>query len=285
MVYKFVIFLFFLIVLSFSLLYSQEEQTAKDTSYFVREGYLKPKKSPDNMVMLNDSVYISVRPVTNMEYMGFVNYLKISYSQKVIDSLDNIPLWGVDLEEFRRFMILSRNDKNLYEKMQIRLNQRFDWGISLEEYITLPEFSKHPVILITHEQAKEYAQWLTRMMLFQWSVDSKNERQRKKYYSKIECRLPTPEEWDKAMEIYRENITEREKSKTRITYTFPVKEDRKKPRFIYVPGNISEMTDDKNIAVGVSWIDKNLTENNQRIEYKGTADWLGFRCVCVVKEY
>lgn len=247
----------------------------------------KPKIAPPGTVMLNDSVYIDVNPIKNIDYREFISFLTVTYSPEVRDSLDSLPAWGINLEEFRRFMRLTGKDEDLLGRMRIRLDQILSWAQSMEEYLNNPTFNNNPVIYISFNQANEYALWRTRIVMLGWAVECKNEKQREKYYTRIRYRLPTPDEWDQAIDKFSKNIIlNKAVFPHNIACTFPAVPQKGKSEFYYVPGNICEMTSTEHLSVGISWKDNDTTGNyKKRVEYFGPRDWLGFRCVCEVVEY
>ncbi len=247
----------------------------------------KPKIAPPGTIMLNDSLFIDVNPIKNIDYREFISFLSITYSKVVRDSLDRLPMFGVDYEGFRKFMRLSGNDKELLGRMRIRLDQRLSWAQSLEEYLNNPNYNNNPVVCVSFNQASEYTKWRTRIVMFRWAVDSKNEKERAKYYTKIRFRLPTPEEWETAMDKYKDNvILNKAIFPHNVACTYPAVPQMKKTKFYYIPGNVAELTNIENLADGLSWYDRDTTGNyKKRVEYYAPHDWLGFRCVCEIVEY
>jgi len=247
----------------------------------------KPKIAPPGMVRLKENLYIDVNPIKNIDYREFLSFLGVTYSRAVRDSLDNLPMWGIDFEGFRQFMRLAGNDKEMLARSRIRLDQRLSWAQNLEEYLNNPTYNNNPVVCVSYNQAREYAAWRTRIVMLKWAVDSKNEKQRSKYYTRIQYRLPTPEEWDEAMKIFAGNvILNKAIFPHNVACTFPAVPQKRKPQFYYVPGNVAELTSIENLAVGISWKDNDTTDDyTKRVEYFAPRDWLGFRCVCEIIEY
>lgn len=247
----------------------------------------KPKIAPPGTVMLNDSLYIDVNPLKNIDYREFVSFLAITYSKEVRDSLDRLPLWGVDTEGFRKFMRLAGKDLELLGRMKIRLDQMLSWAQSLEEYLNSPVFNDNPVVCVSFNQAVEYTRWRTRIVMLKYAIDCQNNKQRLKYYTKIRYRLPTPEEWNLAMDKFSGFvILNKAIFPHNIACTYPAVPQKGKLQFYYVPGNVSELTEKENVAVGISWWDKDTTANyKKKVEYFAPRDWLGFRCVCEIVEY
>lgn len=266
---------------------AKADTVKSETSKPKKPKKVKPKIAPPGTVMLNDSVYIDVNPVKNIDYKEFVAFLSVSYSKVVRDSLDNLPMYGVDYEAFRKFMRLNGKDDELLARMMIRLDQKLSWAMSMQEYTSHPKYGENPVIFISINQALEFALWRTRMVMFMWSVQCEDEKERSKYYTKIRYRLPTPDEWDAAMDLFAKNVI---LNKAIFPYneacTLPAVPQKGRNKFWYVPGNVAEMTSVENIAVGISWKDTDTTGNyKKRVDYFAPRDWLGFRCVCEIVEY
>jgi hypothetical protein len=247
----------------------------------------KPKETPPGTIRLNDSLYIDVNPVTNISYREFTSFLSVSYSKVVRDSLQNIPLYGLIYEQFQIFMRRSGKDVDLDNRMQIKLSQKLSWAMSMEEYINSPTYNQNPIINVSFSQANEFCKWRTDVVHLRYSIDSKNEKQRQKYYTKIRYRLPTAEEWDLAIDAFPDNIiTNKEIFPYNKACTFPVVPQGRRPQFMYVPGNVAEMTSTEHLAVGISWIDNDtIIDPKKRVQYFGARDWLSFRCICEIIEY
>ncbi len=246
----------------------------------------KSKGIPPGTIKLNDTLFIDVNPVTNIAYREFVSFLEISYSQVVRDSLKNIPYYGLNYEQFKIFMRRSGNDADFHSRMQIRTNQKLSWAMSMDEYINSPTYNYNPVVFVSYSQANEFCKWRTDVVHLKYTIDSKNEKQRQKYYTKIKYRLPTPDEWDLAMNKFSENIiSNKEIFPYNKACTYSIVPQGRKSQFIYVPGNIAEMTSIENLAVGISWIDNDtIIDTKKRVQYLGARDWLGFRCICEIVE-
>ncbi len=266
---------------------SEKAEKPEKTPKVKDEPGRKPKIAPPGTVRLNDSVYIDVNPIKNIDYREFISFLNSSYSKTVRDSMDNIPLYGIDVEEFRKFMRLGGKDTELLTRMRIRLDQILSWAMNLEEYLNNPKYNDYPVVFVSYNQANEYAMWRTRIVMFLWAVEAKNEKQREKYYTKVRYRLPTIEEWEEAMNKFGKNtITNKAVFPHTIACTFPAVPQKRKLDFYYIPGNVAEMTSVENVAVGLSWRDMDDSgDYTKRIDYFGPRDWLGFRCVCEIVEY
>jgi len=246
------------------------------------------KEAPPGTIKLSENLYIDKSPVSNASYMEFLSFVKRSYSQNIRDTLKNFPLYGITHEEFEYYIKQNATDDGLYDKMSIPENMHISWDMNQFEYLHHPYYEKHPVVNITPTQVKTFCEWRTDMVMLFYAVNSKDKEKRTKYYTKIKYRLPTKEEWILAMKtfsddwIYDKLLFEHDK-----TCTYPPLDDRKhKNKFQYVPGNVAEMINEKDVAMGVSWYDKDTSANFYKtIKYTMPHDYLGFRCICEIVEY
>ena len=261
-----------------------EEVDEKTTSCERRQ---RPKIAPPGTVKLNDTLYIQPNPVSNKEYRKFLAFMEISYSKEVRDSLDNLPLYGVNYEDFQKYMRLAGNDDELLGRMKIRLDLPLSWKMDMNEYFNSSPYRTNPVIYIRVDQTQEYCKWMTRMTMYLYAHLSKNERQRKKFYTRVEYRLPSPEEWDLVFETFSENIIT---NKSILPYnpalTYPAVQPKRRLMFYYLPENVSEITSADSIAIGLSWQNRDTTASlNNRVRYYRPSDWISFRCICQILEY
>lgn len=247
----------------------------------------KPKVNPPGTVWLRDSLFIDVSPVKNLDYKEFESFVQIAYSKELRDSMKNLPLFGVDMNRFQSYMRLCGPDKQMAAKMKVPLDAKLSWSMNMNEYYNSPDFRDYPVVYLSFIQAAAFCEWRTDMTMLLFSVSSKNEKQRAKYYTKVRYRLPTIEEWEYAMEKFRENIyTNYSVYAGERCATIEAVPQKRNLEFVYIPHNISEMSATEKTAVGISWRDNDTTDNySKTVSYAGPRDWLGFRCVCEIVEY
>lgn len=247
----------------------------------------KPKMNPPGTVWLRDSLFIDVAPVKNVDYKEFESFVQIAYSKELRDSLKNIPSYGIDMNCFQSYMRLCGPDKQMAAKMKVPVNAPLSWAMNMNEYYNSPHFRHYPVLHISFIQAQAFCEWRTDMVMLLFAVSSKNEKQRTKYYTRVRYRMPTIEEWEYAMEKFKENVyTNMAVYAGERCATIEAVPQKKNLEFVYIPHNIAEMTTTEKTAVGLSWRDADTTDNySKTVSYAGPRDWLGFRCVCEIVEY
>lgn len=148
-------------------------------------------------------------------------------------------------------------------------------------------YNNYPVVGVSYEQAVAYCKWRS---------DRLNEtmaRTRNKKYSKIICRLPTKEEWEKVAS--QEGVQAQLESKGAFTLldvqedgtvkghdiTAPVESLQKSKMGYYnLIGNVAEMVQEKGVAKGGSWQQADYEVSVKKdFAYNAPTNWIGFRCV------
>ena len=247
----------------------------------------KPKINPPGTVWLRDSLFIDVAPVKNVDYKEFESFVQIAYSKELRDSMKKMPAYGIDINNFQSYMRLCGPDKQMAVKMKAPINAKLSWAMNMNEYYNSPHFRNYPVLYISYIQAQAFCDWRTDMVMLLFAASSKNEKQRAKFYTKVRYRLPTIEEWEYAMEKFKDNVyTNLSVYAGEQCATIEAVPQKKKLEFVYIPHNVAEMTSTEKTAVGISWCDTDTTDNySKTVSYAGPRDWLGFRCVCEIVEY
>jgi formylglycine-generating enzyme required for sulfatase activity len=170
-------------------------------------------------------------------------------------------------------------------------------------YYWHPAFKDYPVVGISYEQAIEYCKWRTEMVRTFLAKKGKNT------LTEFEYRLPSKKEWEtlsyngwvelsdngfnkKGMRKFN-SLWEPDTATKKLTndldnadITSPVYSYWKNIFGLYnMIGNVSEMVLEKGVSKGGSWrhkLDECRVGND--ITYSKPENWLGFRCVCVVKK-
>lgn len=169
-------------------------------------------------------------------------------------------------------------------------------------YFWHPSYNNHPVVGISHQQAKAYCAWRTK------AVEKMMLGLNMEITKKFEYRLPTRTEWElvagagysksklkqvqKHKNKYGENarfhnMRYKEESEDNNDESSPC------PTINYLPnkfciyniyGNIAEMVSDPGIAMGGSYRHyyQDIVPTNKPVTYEGAQDWVGFRCVCEI---
>lgn len=147
------------------------------------------------------------------------------------------------------------------------------------------EMRNLPVVGVSYEQAIAFCKWRTERVKYFLSV--KNSK------SKIdfEYRLPTEKEWefvsDGSGEVFSNKAAANLKWQDNIeSKLLPVETFKPNLHGIYdLTGNAAEMLLEKNIAKGGSWKDSpEDSRNGKKQHYTKASPWLGFRCVCEIKD-
>ncbi len=171
----------------------------------------------------------------------------------------------------------------------------------VQYYYRHKAYSDYPVVGISYEQALGYCKWRTERVKTFLSI-KKNFK-----HPDFEYRLPTKREWELFSEgatrfLYNNGKDQNGQISLNFRYmtdamvksgvkpkyvdvTNPVKSYEKNHFGLYnVVGNVSEMIMEKGISKGAGWI--HTVEEcliGKDIPYTKPKAWLGFRCVCIIK--
>ena len=218
-------------------------------------------------IHLYDNIYIDQAPITNLEYLFFLQSIKSFWSLEKHDSIKSFPSYNLNLN------INSKNivpdNMPLYIEMSLNGELKVDDKLILHEYLNHPSYSDFPLIYITKKQAQTYCLWRTDLVMLNWASKSKTEKVRLSFPKKVKYRLPTNKEFQYAIKYFKErNRLKVTKEKSPIRYK--VKSNKSNDFFI---NNISEYTKD-DTPFGENWRGTNeITSQN---------DYTGFRCICEV---
>ena len=250
----------------------------------------KLKKNPPGTVQVNDSLYVDVTEIANVEWREYLHYLldskdTLAYEQALPDT----NVWDADT-------IL--NSRQMYYSFRH------------------PGFNSYPVVGVSYEQANEFCKWRTYVANFVVYITANDFKDWKLHLSDsfpilYYYRLPTAAEW--------ETIAAGKYSTEQYPYGYPdvyVKWKGKQQRafncnyksqpyparepvysFYTSPtgsffknssgiknmiGNVAEMVAEKGVAKGGSFFhqleDCKIVLNQQ---YEKPERWLGFRCVAI----
>lgn len=240
-----------------------------------------PKKAfvPPGTVKINDTLYFDEAEVTNFCWREFENWIKAKYGANSKEHINTLP-------------------DTLVWRQKNSSNEPY-----VQYYYRHPAYKDYPVIGISYEQAVAYCKWRTERVKEFIYLSKKN------ITTQFEYRLPTKSEWEFASNNgvgYFNNRGLNEKGKITSNHrwakddyeakngyqhnypevTAPVYSYWKNLFGIYnMIGNVAEMVSEKGISKGGAWC--HLLEQcrvGKEITYEKPTAWLGFRCVCVMKQ-
>lgn len=248
----------------------------------------KPKrlKAPPGTVLLKDKLYIDKTEVGNVHWREFIFHLQLSNDTTLsIKMLPDSTVW----------------DEKVFTHCEF--------------YFRHPSFNFYPVVGISYEQAVEFCKWRSDRVNELFVKDPRLNPFPGKHYL---YRLPTKEEWELAaagkLNIseypygYKDTTARKGVWKGSSLFNYKYESTKRKPSInneversaltspltAYLPngyglynmiGNVSEIISEKGIAKGGSY---NSTLEECKIQYQQSYTkpeaWLGFRCVCEVKD-
>lgn len=231
--------------------------------------------TPPGTVQINDTLFADETEITNIAWLEYEMWNKGIYGSNSKEHIASLPDTLVWREK------LSNNEPYV------------------QYYYRHVGYRNFPVIGISYEQAVAYCKWRTERVKTFLSIkkDFKNQN--------FEYRLPTKAEWEKLAETSSNILNNNGKNEKGICQlncitplpngdcmrsdnadvTAPVKSYEKNHLGIYnMLGNVAEMVSEKGISKGGSWrsrLEECRVGKDQT--YTKPNAWLGFRCVCVVK--
>ncbi|MGB0888036.1 MAG: SUMF1/EgtB/PvdO family nonheme iron enzyme [Vicingaceae bacterium] len=235
---------------------------------------------PPGTVKVDGTTYMDETEVSNFMWMEYVYWNGRSYgfdSPEYIKTLPDTTVWEIKQE---------------YNAPYVKL------------YLRHPAYRDYPIVGITYEQALDYCKWRTNRV--KESFEKRKGKDKKSIFpTEFKCRLPTKKEWESVAKIgYSDKVFKKiegkyeGKHRTNFFRNESIKEsienngaDVTAPIFSYWPnklgvynlkGNVAEMTLEKGIAKGGSWVHtKEETTIEKDFKYTSPQSWLGFRCVFV----
>ncbi len=259
--------------------------------YKYNEAGLKKIIVPPGTVKIDDTLYADTKEISVIDYLEYLDWLS--------------TIFGSRSQRYR----IALPDTNVW--LKDRLDQ-----LSIS-YLRSPAFTNYPIVGLSYEQATEYAKWRSdrvyEMMLGRRGLISPSAQQDSLSYFTRESylagrykgvkpdstcpipqyRLPTPEEWKYLAELSYDptenrKIYTKEEVRSQSNYQqkvlFTTKVQQQKPNSIglhHLLGNVAEMTSEKGIAKGGSWIHEvRLADAYYDFKYTKPGHWLGLRCVC-----
>jgi formylglycine-generating enzyme required for sulfatase activity len=231
--------------------------------------------TPPGTVQINDTLFADETEISNFAWQEYEYWNKAIYGVNSKEHLATLP------------DTLVWREKNSYNEPYVQY------------YYRHPAYKEFPVVGVSYEQAVAYCKWRTERVKAFMTLGKKFQ------YRDFEYRLPKKTEWEKLAEFSTHvlnNNGKNEKGKYQLNcvnplpngdcmnakypdVTAPVKSYSKSLYGLYnMLGNVAEMVNEKGISKGGGWRN-NLEECRvgKDAGYTKPTAWLGFRCVCVVK--
>ncbi|HKB45126.1 MAG TPA: SUMF1/EgtB/PvdO family nonheme iron enzyme [Chitinophagaceae bacterium] len=251
----------------------------------------KKYKAPRWMFHLYGNVFIERIPVLNQHYLNFLLRAESGYDSTISHKIrailkesnyecDNYCCYKIKINKSN---ILRLCDSSYYKFIEPPEHELYDWvggedGVGYRYYFRHPQTQYAPVVKIGYEQAMEYCRFREDDYLIESTCESKSEKERRKYWKNIHCRLPKEEEMKMAMQKFKDKILYFRPTPWRYrSYLL----DKANKKFVVPSYVIAEMLEEKGKAIGLTYIDSVGSFPVDHIRtYSKAEDWLGFRCVC-----
>lgn len=234
----------------------------------------KKEFTPPGTVQINDTLFADETEISNFSWHEYELWTKAIYGANSKEHLASLP------------------DTLVWREKQSH-NEPY-----AQYYYRHPAYKHFPVVGISYEQAQAFCKWRTE------HVKSFLTLAKKFNYTNFEYRLPSKVEWEKIAEFTVHVLRNNGKNEKGIyqlncihadtfnvngppypDVTAPVKSYEKSLFGLYnMLGNVAEMVSEKGICKGGGW--RSMPEEcrvGKDLEYTKANAWLGFRCVCVVK--
>lgn len=252
-------------------------------AFLQTQGFSAKEILPPGCVKVNDSLFVDATEIRNVDYAEFVYY--------------NLYKLGAESEEY----LSSLPDTSVWDS-------GFSQPLSML-YYQHPAYTNYPVVGISYEQAIAYCEWrsdrVNEMLYLKENKIPYSEVDRVKDIPQVfHYRLPTEKEWEQIAAISYSGKTLKKlsskKNKDLSRYNFvngrgditqmSDNAEITAQVFSYWPnalgvynllGNVAEMTIEKGLAKGGSWIHKSEeVQVETDFSYEKPENWIGFRCVC-----
>lgn len=246
---------------------------------FSFSAFRKKEFAPPGTVKINDTLYADKAEITNMAWREFESWTITKFGKNSKEHLAILP-----------DTLVWRNEHSFNEPYVIY-------------YYKHPGYNDYPVVGISYEQALLFCRWRSERVN-EFCVIGK-----KHLNIEFQYRLPTIKEWESLtfngqfefsnggkddkgymkMNIKRETnkkfYNDKVYSGGGVDVTAPVNSYKPNIFKLYnMIGNVAEMVIEKGISKGGGWLHSlEDCRVGKSIPYTKPESWLGFRCVCVVK--
>ncbi len=243
------------------------------------------KESPPGTVMISDSLYIDKHPIRVIDYLEFLHDIRNSYTPKLHDSINKLPLYNLNPQIPRHLYDSLPMDSLFYKRMltrtwQVVSSDKKVYGI--DYHLLSSRYYNYPLVNIGYYQIFEYCKWRTDKVKLYYAVKCKTLKQRKKYPINFIYRQVRRKEWEKTLSIFFEEVKTVSKSLSNISMvnaaTPYVSENKKKP-FYYESDNVGEYLAGDIVAVGFNWKEEYGIGDISYVKYTKPTDWIGFRAM------
>jgi len=242
---------------------------------------------PPGTKKIDHNFFIDKTEVSNAAWREYLNWIKNTKGVSSLEYLNAFP-------------------DSLVWRTKSGFNEPY-----IKFYLNHPAYDLYPVVGVSYEQAVAFCKWRTDRVKEYFEI-LKQKNKKSIYPKSFEYRLPTKEEWERVSKVGNslKTIKKLEGAKYSEMNTSNLKRgkgdnigeagnlndnaDITAPVLSYWPnkfglynliGNVAEMTSEKGLAKGGAWIhqDKEVSVGKDFV-YTGPTNWLGFRCVFVVKD-
>lgn len=262
----------------------------------------KLKTAPPGTIFLKDNIFIDRLPVTNNAYKEFLFAVQKFWSEKTHEAIPQLPQYGLQFVDDPAVRIVNKYDADMvdsifltpdmafYERMKIPDNLVVDLAtnLTMEYYSKAVLYKNNPVIYVSHEQAAMFCKWRSDMVMLHYALKSGGKGERKRYYSKVNYRLMTEDEWRFAYNTFGNVLLSdfgirADFNKKSFAGYAPVDSKKAESSFSIYANNFAEMLLDRKAIIGALWNENSQSTQNIITSKYAPASNVGFRCVCEVE--
>jgi formylglycine-generating enzyme required for sulfatase activity len=238
----------------------------------IRKGMIGPPAT----LHLQGNLYMDETEISNISWLEYQFWIKKNEPKKYTSTLLDTSVWN-------------------------SLGSAFDPFV--KQYHNHSAYSDYPVVGVTHQQAKDYCKWRSKVVNEMLLLNPNG----LKKFGTILYRLPTQKEWEYAASGgldkgdfphgHDELTTSKGDKKVYLDWsegTTTTQQDSfaTAPTYSFIPngkgyynmiGNVAEMVQEEGVAKGGSWKHTvSQSKISSKLSYDVPSPWLGFRCICEV---